>query len=108
MKRPITLKESATLARLLKRAIANGQFSLQVASPYPDDQWKRDGWRFNDRHDGMACASNRWNVEHGIAEGDHVNYDDTPGAPEFITGKRAGVCVYVGERDLSLIAGGAK
>lgn len=103
---PINEQESEILAGLLKRAIANGQLNLHIASPYADGkQWKHDGWSWNDRHDGMACSSNRWHVEHGMAEGDHVNYDETPGAPEFIEGEMASVSIYVQEDDLATLAG---
>lgn len=49
---------------LMKRAIANSQLNIAVASPYAaGEDWKADGWTFNDRHDGNAAGSDAWNVE---------------------------------------------
>ena len=93
----LTEPEARQLENLLKRAIANGQFNLNVASPYADDQWKRDGWDWNDRHDGHSVNSNDWHSEMAIASGEDPETDVEYTRPE--------VTVYVDNRSLRYLAG---
>lgn len=97
-------KETEQLSALLKRAISNSQFTLAVASPYPDDDkdgWKRDGWEFNDMHNGNATTFDSANVE--------VCYDveDDEGIPEEAQhGVRDTVTVFVPDGSLCFLAAG--
>jgi len=103
---PITEHESNVLADLLKRAIACGQLEICLKSPYenPADA-KKDGWTWNDRHDGNACSSDAWVLEHGMAEGDHVLGHDDNDQPIWSDEPLATLSLYVSESDLESILG---
>ena len=67
----LNAQETETLAELLKRAIANSQLNLHVASPYAKgEDWKKDGWDWNDRHDGNSYSSTEWHVENVDSSGE--------------------------------------
>ena len=89
----LTSTEADTLANLLRRAIANHQLSLHVASPYENDvDWRRDGWSFNDRHDGNAVIGEDWHVNCA----DDVTEEDAAPVPT--------VEIYVDDESLCFLA----
>ena len=105
MKTPITEKESEVFAELLKRAIDCGQLQINLKSPYADPaEAVRDGWSWNDRHDGNAVSSDTWVVEQGMCGGDHVIDHDDGGEPIWHEGPLALVSLYVDQSDIASLA----
>lgn len=91
----LTRDEAETMAGLLRRAIVNNQLNLHVASPYENEaDWKRDGWAWNDRHDGNAVNGDGWHVEvcEDVTDGED---DDVP---------RYEVQIYVDDESLCFLA----
>lgn len=88
---PLNPSETTTLAALLKRAIHNSQFQINVASPFEGGmkEARKYGFSINDRHDGNGVCSNAWNVE--VSE----NVDDG----------RCEIAVYVDEKALDSLVG---
>lgn len=80
----LNMTEAEALAALLKRAIASGQLNLHVASPYAKgEDWKKDGWDWNDRHDGNAISSTEWHVEVYNMNGEDPETDKEYQRPEL-------------------------
>lgn len=93
--------EAQHLAALLRRAIAHNQLNLHVASPYENDEdWRRDGWEFNDMHNGNAANSCSWNVD----VCDDVPNDFPDGEEGDDTETRSEVQIYVDDDSLAYLA----
>jgi hypothetical protein len=94
----LNASETETLAALLKRAIANSQLNLHVASPYAEgEDWKKDGWDWNDRHDGNSYTSNDWHVESVDSSGEDPETGKEYNRPE--------ICIYVDDTALCSLTG---
>lgn len=94
----LNTSETKTLAVLLKRAIANSQLNIHVASPYAEgEDWKKDGWDWNDRHDGNAYTSTEWHVEDVDSSGEDPETGKEYNRPE--------ICLYVDDATLCSLAG---
>ena len=103
-------KEIETLATLLRRAQDHNQISIAVASPYtPLDEargetWQKDGWTFNDRHDGNSISFAACNVETSCGDGDEPIVKD--GKTEWQEYKnRHEVCIFVPDNLLTHLTG---
>jgi hypothetical protein len=98
-------KEIETLATLLRRAQEHAQISISVASPYADgEDWKADGWSFNDRHDGNSISIVGCHVETSCGSGDEPV--EKNGKTEWVEYKdRHEVSIYIPDNHLTHLTG---
>lgn len=82
------------LANLLRRAIANCQLRLNVASPFAsEEEWKASGHPINDRWDGNSTGNDEWIVSESMSA-DDGEFKEQPQ-----------VEIYVADNDLQFLAG---
>jgi hypothetical protein len=103
----LTKSEIETLAALLRRAQETRQLNINVASPYAEGQdWKKDGWTFNDRHDGNAVLLSGCNVEVSVGSGEEPVFKGDESEPEWKEYKnRPEVAIFVDDRSLCSLFG---
>jgi hypothetical protein len=103
----LTKSEINTLAALLRRARQTNQINLRVASPYAEgEDWKADGWDFNDRHDGNGVTLTQCNVETSIGDGEEPVFKDGKDEPGWVEYKnRPEVAIFVDDISLCSLVG---
>lgn len=103
----LTKTEIETLAALLIRAQETNQLNLNVASPYAEgEDWKKDGWTFNDRHDGNGVNLKECNVEVAVGSGDEPVFKAGQDEPDWKEYKnRPEVTVFIDDRSLCSLTG---
>ena len=103
----LTTKEVETLADLLRRAQETNQIMLNVASPYAEgEDWKADGWTFNDRHDGNGANLAGCHVEVSTGSGEEPVFRNGEGEPDWVEYKdRPEVAVFVDDDTLCRLTG---